>query len=185
MIEIENRHIDYYCGQHDMALIATSGGRHAGTLRYAVFEGRPSVTMIEVVEGMRRQGIGTSLIVALQNEYPDIPIRFGCLTEDGSALLSSIEWEIQPNTVHSEALRKLSIVEGRLSDYSTRAQALAGASQLERDAFVLEVADWNDLHNEADELRDIVGSTDATLRFAVGPRPVQRTQPSDKSFAPA
>lgn len=173
MIEIEQRHIDYYCGQHDMALVASSAGRHAGTLRYAVFEGEPSVTMIEVEEDMRRQGIGTALVIALQDEYPDMPIKFGSLTEDGSELLKSIEWDVRPNDIHTEAARKLAIVEGRLADYSTRAQALTGASQAERDDFAAEVADWNDLHTESDELRDIVSNTDATLRFALGPRQAQ------------
>lgn len=178
MIEIEQRHIDYYCGQHDMALIASTGGRHAGTLRYAVFDGEPSVTMIEVAEDMRRQGIGTALVIALQDEYPDIPINFGTLTEDGSALLKSIEWDYRTNAVHSEASQKLSIVEGRLADYSKRAEKLAGASQGEKDAFTAEVSGWNDLHNEADELREIVDNTDAILRFAVGPRPTARSTPS-------
>lgn len=178
MIEIEQRHIDYYCGQHDMALIATADGRHAGTLLYAVFEGEPSVTMIEVAENMRRQGIGTALVLALQDEYPDIPIKFGSLTEDGTALLRSIEWDARQNAVYLEAATKLSIVEARLADYSKRAEKLAGASQAEKDAFTAEVSDWNDLHNEADELREVVGNTDATLRFAVGPRPSPSSAPS-------
>jgi hypothetical protein len=173
MITIEQRHIDYYCGQHNMALIATRDGIYAGTLSYALYEEKPSVTMIEVVEVMRGTGVGTALIIALQEEYPDTVLNFGTLTSEGVALLSSINWDVRPNAIHSEAVLRLSIVEDRLASYSRRAEVSSGATQAEKDAFVSEVADWNDLHNEADELRDIINHTDESFRFVSIDRPVR------------
>jgi GNAT superfamily N-acetyltransferase len=180
MIEIEQRHIDYYCGQHDMALDAKLDGEPAGTLLYAVYEGDPSVTMIEVPEDMRRRGIATALVIALQDEYPDTPIEFGSLTALGAAFLSSIEWDVRENECHIAAARSLAPLQAKLADYSARAEKLAGATQEERNAFIAETEDWNDLHNEADRLRDIVENTARTFRFAVGPRPT----PSDNPRAP-
>lgn len=181
MIEIENRHIDYYCGQHDMALIAKADGEPVGFLRYAVYEGAPSVTMIEVPEGLRRRGIATALVIALQDEYPDTPIEFGSLTDMGASLLNSLEWDVRDNETYSEAVRNLAPIDAKLAEYSAKADRLGGATQDEREAFFAETSDWNDLHNEADRLRDIVGNTASTFRFAVGPRP----EPSERHSTPS
>lgn len=167
MIEIENRHLDYYCGQHDMALIATVDGVHSGTLRYVVYEGEPSVSMIKVRKSMRKQGIGTALVVALQREYPDVAIKFGYLTEDGAALLKSIDWNVVVNEEHEAAATSLARIEAKLRNYAERAEKVIGASQAEKDAFRDEVSDWSDLHDQADRLRQIVNSTPSAFRFVV------------------
>jgi GNAT superfamily N-acetyltransferase len=169
MIATETRHLDYYCGQHDMALIATVDGIHSGTLRYVVYEGEPSVSMIKVRKSMRKQGIGTALVVALQREYPDIPIQFGYLTEAGSALLNSLEWDVVTNDVHEAAVTNLARVEAQLRNYTERARNIVNATQAEKDAFTLEVADWNDLSDDADRFREIVATTPSTFRFVVDP----------------
>ncbi|MCV9964365.1 GNAT family N-acetyltransferase [Pararhizobium sp. BT-229] len=181
MIEIEQRHIDYYCGQHDMALDAKLDGEPAGTLLYAVYEGDPSVTTIDVPKGLRRRGIATALVIALQDEYPDTPIEFGGLTDLGAALLNSIEWDVRENETHNDAVRNLAPIDAKLADYSARADKLGGATQAERDAFSAETSDWNDLHNEADRLRDIVENTASTFRFAVGPRAAPSERPRSPS----
>lgn len=171
MIEIENRHLDYYCGQHDMALIATVDGVHSGTLRYVVYEDEPSISMIKVRKSMRKQGIGTALVIALQREYPEVPIKFGYLTEDGAALLKSLDWNVVINEAHESAATNLARIEAQLRNYTERADKIIGASQTEKDAFRVEVSDWNDLHDQADRLRDIVSSTPSTFRFVVTPQP--------------
>ncbi|MBY3432688.1 hypothetical protein HFN89_00675 [Rhizobium laguerreae] len=166
-IEIENRHLDYYCGQHDMALIATVAGVHAGTLRYVVYDGEPSVSMIKVRKSMRRQGIGTAMVVALQREFSGIPIQFGGLTGHGASLLNSLEWDVVTNEDHAVAASQLRRVEARLRDYAVKAERIVGAGRAEKDAFIREVSDWNDLHDEADRLREIVSRNPSSFRFVV------------------
>jgi hypothetical protein len=170
MIEIENRHLDYYCGQHEMALIATVDGVHSGTLRYVVYENEPSVSMIKVRKSMRKQGIGTALVIALQGEYPDMPIKFGYLTEDGAALLKSLDWNVVVNEEHQAAATSLTRIEALLTDYTERAEKIIGASQADKDAFRTEVSDWNELHDQAYRLGEIVSSTPSSFRFVVTPQ---------------
>jgi hypothetical protein len=178
MIDIEQHHIDYYCGQHNMAFVAKLDGEHAGTLLYAVYEGNPSVTSIEVPESMRRRGIATLLVIALQDEYPDIAIEFGGLTDLGAALLNSFEWDVRENDIHWDAARSLAPLSAKLADYSARAAVLSLASKAERDAFAFETADWNDLHSECDQLREVVKTTQKYFRIVVGPRTKSNVKPS-------
>jgi hypothetical protein len=173
MIEIENRHLDYYCGQHDMALIATVDGVHSGTLRYVVYENEPSVSMIKVRRSMRKQGIGTALVIALQREYPDVQINFGYLTEAGAGLLKSLDWHVVVNEEHEAASINLARIEAQMTNYAERAEKIVNAPQAEKDAFRDEVSDWNDLHDQADRLRGIVSSTPSTFRFVVTPHPTR------------
>ena len=75
---------------------AVRGELTVGTIRYSIFEGRPHISMIEVLEDYRRQGIATQMLRYLQGQYPNEEIVWGYLTEDGSALYQAVVDE-QPN----------------------------------------------------------------------------------------
>ena len=85
-----------HSGQIDMLMQAVRGELTVGTLRYSIFEERPHISMIEVLEDYRRQGIATQMLRYLQGQYPDEEIEWGYLTEDGSALYRAVVDE-QPN----------------------------------------------------------------------------------------
>ena len=79
-----------------MLMQAVRGELTVGTIRYSIFEGRPHISMIEVLEDYRRQGIATQMLRYLQGQYPNEEIVWGYLTEDGSALYQAVVDE-QPN----------------------------------------------------------------------------------------
>ena len=85
-----------HSGQIDMLMQAVRGELTVGTIRYSIFEGRPHINMIEVLEDYRRQGIATQMLRYLQGQYPNEEIEWGYLTEDGSALYRAVVDE-QPN----------------------------------------------------------------------------------------
>lgn len=172
MIEIIRRHIGYHSGQHEFILDAHIGGKDTpavGFLLYAEFEGQPFVMNMEAYR--KREGIGTALVVALQNEYPDKVINFGILKPDGAALLSSLEWKEVPNAALANATAELIATREKLAIYSKKADDLKNASPPEKDAFFRECADWNDLWDRADELERIIADAPASFRYIVGPRP--------------
>jgi hypothetical protein len=170
-MDIDRLHLDFISGQHEYVIVAKDGGEIVGQLFYSLFENVPHVKIIEAYRP--RERVGTSLVLQLQEYYPDTPIQFGGLTEDGVALLNSMEWLCVPNEGHLAAKRGLDVVRARLRDYSTRATELASATQAERDAFNIECADWNDLYDLEDRLLDTVTHTPPELRFVIGGKPMR------------
>lgn len=57
--QILDEALDAHHGQIDMLMQAVRGELTVGTIRYSIFEGRPHISMIEVLEDYRRQGIAT------------------------------------------------------------------------------------------------------------------------------
>lgn len=94
--QILDEALDAHHGQIDMLMQAVRGELTVGTIRYSIFEGRPHISMIEVLEDYRRQGIATQMLRYLQGQYPNEEIVWGYLTEDGSALYQAVVDE-QPN----------------------------------------------------------------------------------------
>ena len=94
--QILDEALDTHHGQIDMLMQAVRGELTVGTIRYSIFEGRPHISMIEVLEDYRRQGIATQMLRYLQGQYPNEEIVWGYLTEDGSALYQAVVDE-QPN----------------------------------------------------------------------------------------
>lgn len=171
MITIERHHLDYHSGQHEFALKAIYEGEYSGRLLYCTHNDEVLVKMIEVPEHKRRRGIGTSLVVALQEHYPDTAIDFGSLTEDGTSLLASLEWELKVNETHVAAAWELAELETKLDAYTSKFENLSScASDKEREVVIAEVADWNDLHDRADGLRKIVDNEPSIFRFVKGPK---------------
>ena len=60
-----------------MLMQAVRGELTVGTIRYSIFEGRPHISMIEVLEDYRRQGIATQMLRYLQGQYPNEEIVWG------------------------------------------------------------------------------------------------------------
>lgn len=167
MIEIVKRHENSHHGQHDFTLIALLDGKPVGYLEFSEFESIPSVSMVEVHKLARRKGVGTSLILRLQEEYPDTPISFGYSTDEGTLLLGSIEWDTRINEAYDAALSRMTDINIRLGGYAERAERLSSATQAERDVFISEASDWNELQDEADQLEEFLANTPRLYKFAI------------------
>lgn len=146
--------LDAHHGQIDMLMQAVRGELTVGTIRYSIFEGRPHISMIEVLEDYRRQGIATQMLRYLQGQYPNEEIVWGYLTEDGSALYQAVVDE-QPNP---DYLRIQNDLEDITREFDAYVRRLDGGAILSPQ----EAADMDDLEDtqyrlekELEELRPI------------------------------
>jgi GNAT superfamily N-acetyltransferase len=175
MVEIVRNHLNYHHGQHDFVLKAHDGGdldTCIGYLAYREYEGQPSVGHIFVDPARRNQRIGSQLVLALQAFYPTHCIEFGGTTDDGSGLLASLDWTVVPNRVYEDAQKEHSEITAKLKSYAARHEALITQSQAVKDAFLVEVQDWNDLWDRQDELERIIRSEPAEFRYVAAAKPI-------------
>lgn len=152
--QILDEALDAHHGQIDMLMQAVRGELTVGTIRYSIFEGRPHISMIEVLEDYRRQGIATQMLRYLQEQYPNEEIVWGYLTEDGSALYQAVVDE-QPNP---DYLRVQNDLEDITREFDAYVRRLDGGAILSPQ----EAADMDDLEDtqyrlekELEELRPI------------------------------
>ena len=164
--------LEAHNGQIDMLMQAVRGELTVGTLRYSIFEGRPHISMIEVLEDYRRQGIATQMLRYLQGQYPDEEIEWGYLMEDGSALYRAVVDE-QPNPEYQKVKTDLEDITRLYDGY---VQRMEGGGILSP----AEAADMDDLEDiqyrlekELDELRPV--------RAFVRMEGVPPTQPEEKA----
>lgn len=173
--------LDAHHGQIDMLMQAVRGELTVGTIRYSIFEGRPHISMIEVLEDYRRQGIATQMLRYLQGQYPNEEIVWGYLTEDGSALYQAVVDE-QPNP---DYLRVQSDLEAITREYDAYVTRMDGGAILSPK----EAADMDDLEDtqyrlekELEELRPVrafVRMGDGTS--AEAPAVMDETTPTDSA----
>lgn len=152
--QILDEALDAHHGQIDMLMQAVRGELTVGTIRYSIFEGRPHISTIEVLEDYRRQGIATQMLRYLQGQYPNEEIVWGYLTEDGSALYQAVVDE-QPNP---DYLRVQNDLEDITREFDAYVRRLDGGAILSPQ----EAADMDDLEDtqyrlekELEELRPI------------------------------
>ena len=164
--------LDAHSGQIDMLMQAVRGELTVGTIRYSIFEGRPHISMIEVLEDYRRQGIATQMLRYLQGQYPDEEIEWGYLTEDGSALYRAVVDE-QHNPEYQKAKTDLDEITRLYDGYVQRMESGGILSPAE-------AADMDDLEDiqyrlekELDDLRPVR----AFVRMEDGPT----AQPEEKA----
>ncbi len=152
--QILDEALDAHHGQIDMLMQAVRGELTVGTIRYSIFEGRPHISMIEVLEDYRRQGIATQMLRYLQGQYPNEEIVWGYLTEDGSALYQAVVDE-QPNPDYLRVQSDLEAITREYDAYVTRLDGGAILSQRESaDMDDLEDTQYR-LEKELEELRPI------------------------------
>ena len=137
-----------------MLMQAVRGELTVGTIRYSIFEERPHINMIEVLEDYRRQGIATQMLRYLQGQYPNEEIEWGYLTEDGSALYRAVVDE-QPNPEYQKVKTDLEDITRLYDGYVQRMDNGGILSPAE-------AADMDDLEDiqyrlekELDELRPV------------------------------
>ena len=137
--QILDEALDAHHGQIDMLMQAVRGELTVGTIRYSIFEGRPHISMIEVLEDYRRQGIATQMLRYLQGQYPNEEIVWGYLTEDGSPLYQAVVDE-QPNP---DYLRVQNDLEDITREFDAYVRRLDGGAILSPQ----EAADMDDLED--------------------------------------
>lgn len=104
-------HMNHHHGQDDYIMYATIGVEETviGKLSFSVYQDKPYIKMIEVLPEFQRQGIGKQMIARLAQDYPYRKIKWGYMSEPGSALKKSYETSIRrPKKTNSKASDELS-----------------------------------------------------------------------------
>lgn len=168
MILVRSQHLDTYKEQHEFRLVAALDGEYAGWLDYSLYEGQVYVKYMEATK--LRRGVGTALVLKLQETYPDCAIEFGYATSDGNALLNALEWRIVINQAKVDARQELSALEEVVAEYERQEILMRGASQVEKEMFILRVADWNEVSDRIDELTAFIANAPEEFRYVAGPK---------------
>lgn len=116
--------------------------------------------------------MGTALLVALQEAYPDQAILFGMSTTDGNALLESLDWRIEVNQVVSDAAEEVAILTQKLRQYERRAEDILKLHSADRASAMEELADWNEITDRVEELGHIMNTQPARFRYIISPATV-------------
>ncbi|MBA3622934.1 MAG: GNAT family N-acetyltransferase [Methylibium sp.] len=151
-------------GQSNLTLRAMAGGQEVGRVDFSVMDGEPAIEMVEVPEEHRRKGIGTALVRELQSQYPDTPIKWGMLTDDGAKLKAALPTTTKKNESLAKAQRQLNAAEKERAALEQRHAAFESIespspeqTQDHRRWMDSVVERWNELHDEIDRLRAVRG----------------------------
>mgnify|MGYP000650276504 CR=1 FL=1 len=159
-------------GQINGTLRASVGGTDGGRLDYTVYDGIPQISMIEVPDAMRRQGIGSDLVRELQRRYPDTEVQWGMMTDAGAALrraLPSVTEDIASVKAQQQELAGAIAQRDELLKVADEFQAIDRPTPAQREAFAARVEPLNDLHDQIMRLQsELDGVRDSKTIIATG-----------------
>jgi len=155
-LTMTNEVTDSHSGQLDMRLNAVGPtGQTVGYIDYSEFRGEIHIKYIEVLPDYRRGGVGTKLMQALQQEYPNKEINTGMLTEEGSQLYQSLPKQTIENKPYElllnekkEKSKRLQIVENKLDEFYSAKEK----DESRQPEFLALGDEWNEIY---DRIRDI------------------------------
>ncbi len=91
-IGFETENIAVYAGQSNFTMYLTRAGRKLAYMDFVIFQGEPSISMIEVYRDEdKRKGYGRMLVDKLAEKYGYENIDWGMTTPDGTALQRSMD----------------------------------------------------------------------------------------------
>lgn len=179
-ISLSHEVTDSYSGQTNAVITATRDGATAGTLEYSVFNGIPEISMVRVDEGSRRMGVGSELVRELQRMFPDQEIRWGMMTDEGSALRESLAKTTQdiPEIKAKQADLAAAVAErDQLLRKADEFQAIENPTPQQRQEAMAAIEPINALHDKIDGLeRELSAAPTTKTLIDTAPRePRQRT----------
>lgn len=176
-LTFENRLMDFYLGQHCFKLIAKDlNDKELGEIAYILYKKEVHVQMISA--HLKRQGVGSALVLELQKLYPEISIEFGYVTDEGIALLDSLEWRTVENEDVLNAISERDNLQSTLKEYEKLVESAPNFTTKQKQAILNAVDDWNDIQDRVDELEKFLAVTPASSRFVVfDEQPNQHYQP--------
>ncbi|WP_141397442.1 GNAT family N-acetyltransferase [Polaromonas sp. AER18D-145] len=157
-------------GQSNLRLIADVNNSTVGWIDYVLFQGKPSINMVEVQPSLRRNGYGSALVYQLQREFPSQEIDWGMLTGDGAKLFASIPKRFLPDSEYAVKRDQLNANKEKLARYSQLADsfhAIESPSDAQRNVYQSATGDWNDLHDMQWELEQYLASTPPGITLLV------------------
>ena len=97
-LRIEEHHLDYHDGQHDLLLVAKAMiSAVLGRLSYSEFQGKAYINLVEVEPQYRRQGVGRELVEHLYRKYGRKAVLWGWTTDEGRLLRAKLakDWRVR------------------------------------------------------------------------------------------
>lgn len=169
---IRDENIGSYSGQTDNQITASNGGQVLASLKYSVFEGRPSIQMIEVSKGAQRKGIASQLITELQSKFPDTQIEWGMLTEQGEKLKKSLKIKTIPNKEVQGKKSRIKELEAQLEQLNSKFREKAEPTPERIEELSKANDELVDIEAEIDDLKAdlIINGDDDSLDIIVGPK---------------
>lgn len=146
-IETTDEVVDSYSGQTNSIKKAFVDGKEVGTLEYVDYNGKPSISMINVDSEYRRQGVAEQMLSELQKEYPNKEIEWGTMTESGAKLRDSVTKNIQNATVAAKKAELIKTKEQIKEFESLSDDEAAKLSEKEGD-------EWNSLYDKEIKLEN-------------------------------
>ena len=126
-----------------------------GYIDYSVYDDKPYIEMIKVLDGEKRKGYGTELIKQLQRQYPDNEIDFGMMTDEGSALYKSLQKNIKTNPEYAKYEKKLANSNKKLKEYSDILDRVTGEEIGKEQDKIIKAADaWQKEHWKNEDYKD-------------------------------
>jgi hypothetical protein len=153
---------DAYGGQTNHTLtMRGKDGKPVGTIEYTIYQGKPSISMIDVPEKHRRKGYGAELVTQMQKQFPDTEIEWGGMTDDGAKLRASLDMKEVPSE-HAGKFKRLETALAERDALLARAeefQSIENPSDEQREAYFDDMMPLNYLHDEIDEIEsDLYGA---------------------------
>lgn len=154
---IKTDYTDSHDNQQDAILRAVDGDNNLlGSLSFSVYEGVPSVQMLDVFPAYQRKGVATALLKELQNQFPNETIELGMSSGEGSKLLKSINFKYTPNPEYSKLSQELKEVNERIKNLTVTYEKwrLLPKEQQEkvRESLSSQADEFNSLHDRQFEL---------------------------------
>jgi hypothetical protein len=149
-LTFHDEHRNHHHGQSDQTLRAFVGDRCVGWIDYSVYQGEPSVQMIEVVD--QRRGYGSALIRKLQSMFPDTEIDMGMLTDDGMKLIGGMPHIIVHDPEYKAKRERLDGLLATEREYQRAMDAFDANPSDEARRALPAVNRWNDLNDAIREL---------------------------------
>ncbi|MCP3945010.1 MAG: GNAT family N-acetyltransferase [Desulfobacteraceae bacterium] len=149
-LDFHIEHKDYHSGQNDYTIVAKQDNQTVGYLDYSEYQETPAIQFLQVSRHNRRKGIATELILKLQENYPDMEIKWGQMSQAMYKLYKSIpklKVPIDKVIAHQEQLKN---VRNKLSEYALKAEAfrkIENPTKEQRQTYDEETADWDELHD--------------------------------------
>lgn len=159
------------------------GEKPVGYIDYSVYDDKPYIQMIKVIDGEKRKGYGTQLVKNLQKQYPNQEIDWGMMTDEGSALYKSLPKEIQTNPQYAKMQKKYEASSKKLKEYENVLDKVTGEETGVEQEKIIKAADgWQEENYKNREYKDWLENNWKEKTFIDFSNGEQNNTPSLKNF---
>lgn len=154
--DFTNEVTSIHSGQVDSRLSLIYDNETVGYVDYTIYEGMPSINMIEVFDKGKKYG--SRLIKKLQSMYPNQELEWGVTTEEGESLRKSMKYK-KLDTEYVDDFNRLEYISNLIRELTTKSEEIWGHDSLsdEDKKHIREISErLNELHDEKYDLESLL-----------------------------